>query len=242
MQSTKGATVNLTTATPVEIDTELARLHGELASLDQRLSVVIRTAHSLNGEKPVRHGRKHIYTGDVEKTLTELALKLADDQFDSYTKENVVDCIEKHDDLSKKFSATQAEIQAIDIEHSSRPWSRFIAVEGGHLHSSRFCAGGTIRVTTQIGWHPELSGKTEAEAVAELGPLLCTHCFPSAPVEWTTGVAKKKIAEGYCEGQGQQGINLQMEYVSPRGNCPVCKLGTGISRTGKVLKHKLSEA
>lgn len=231
--------MDLTTATPVEIDTKLAQLHSELGRLDQQLQRVAKTAHALNGEETVRYGRKYIYDRNIEETLNELALKLADDAFDFYTKENAVDCIETHGKLSKEFDATQAEIQLIDIEYNGRPWSRFIAVEGGHLHSSRFCAGGTIRVTTKIGWHPELSGKTEAEAVAELGPLLCTHCFPSAPVEWTVGKQVKKIADGYCSGQGQQGENLQMQYVSPRGNCPVCKQGTGISRTGKVLKHRL---
>ncbi len=234
--------MDITTATPVEIDTELARLHGELAQLDRRLSVIAKTSHALNGEKAEKHGRVYLYTRNIEETLTELALKLADDQFDSYTKGNVTDCIEKHGELSKAYDAVQAQVQLLDIEYSSRPWSRFIAVENGHVHSSRFCAGGTIRVTTTIGWHPELSGKSEAEAVELLGPMLCTHCFPSAPVEWTLGKKAKPVAEGYCTGQGQQGENLQMQYVSPRGNCPVCKQGTGISKTGKVLKHKLPKA
>lgn len=242
MQSTKGATMNLATATPVEIDTELARLHGELGTLDQRLTMVAKAAHSLNSEKPVRHGRKYVYDRNIDETLNELALKLADDQFPSWDKGNVTDCINEYGDLSRKFDATQAQIQAIDVEYNGRPWSRFIAVEGGHIHSSRFCEGGTIRVTTRIGWHPELSGKSQAEAVDLLGELLCTHCFPDAPVAWTTGVAKKKVAEGYCDGQGEQGENLEMQYVSPRGNCPKCKQATGISKTGKVLKHRLAEA
>lgn len=231
--------MDLTTATPLEIDTKLAQLHDELSDTDRRLAVVTKAAHSLNGEKPVRHGRKYLYERNVEETLNELALRLADGQFDFYTKECVADCINRHGELSRQYDAAQAQIQAIDIEYNGRPWSRFIAVEGGHIHSSRFCEGGTIRVTTKIGWHPELSGKTQAEAVELLGELLCTHCFPDAPVAWTTGVAKKKVAEGYCDGQGEQGINLQMKYVSPRGNCPKCKQATGISKTGKVLKHKL---
>lgn len=242
MTMTQGATMQLSTATPVEIDTELARLHGELDGLNRQLGILAKTAHSLNGEKPTRYGRKYIYDRPIDKTLNELALKLADDQFDFYTKENVVDCINQHGDLSRKFDVVQTQVQAIDDEYNGRPWSRFIAVEGGHIHSSRFCEGGTIRVTTRIGWHPELSGKSQAEAVELLGELLCTHCFPDAPVAWTTGVAKKKVAEGYCDGQGEQGENLEMQYCSPRGNCPKCKQATGISRTGKVLRHKLPKA
>jgi hypothetical protein len=231
--------VDLSTATPLEADTELARLHGVIAELDTQRGYASNAAHSLNGERAVYKGRRRVYTMPLDTTLTELALKLADEQIVRHEVDAVREIIERVAELDKQIDAVQAEIKLIDIEYARRPWSRFIAVQNGHLHSSRFCEGGTIRVTTQIGWHPELSGKTEAEAVELLGELLCTHCFPDAPVAWTTGVPKKEIAEGYCDGQGEQGVNLQMEYVTPRGRCPKCKQGTGISKTGKVLKHKL---
>lgn len=66
-------------------------------------------------------------------------------------------------------------------------WSRFFVVtsSAGHVHSSTSCS--TCRPTTMYGWLPELSGKDEATAVAELGPTLCTVCFPTAPVDWTAG-------------------------------------------------------
>jgi hypothetical protein len=45
----------------------------------------------------------------------------------------------------------------------------------------------TCRPTTTYGWLPSLSGKTESEAVADLGPTLCSVCYPTAPTEWTEG-------------------------------------------------------
>jgi exonuclease VII small subunit len=40
-----------------------------------------------------------------------------------------------------------------------------------------------------------LSGLTEADAVEEYGEILCSICYPSAPVEWTNGVNKKTAAQ-----------------------------------------------
>jgi hypothetical protein len=70
-------------------------------------------------------------------------------------------------------------------------WSRFFLVQNtnGHIHSSMHCS--TCYSTTPFGWLPDLSGLTEAEAVEEWGGILCSVCFPSAPVDWTNGVNKR---------------------------------------------------
>jgi len=85
-------------------------------------------------------------------------------------------------------------------EHADRQaakydgWSRFFLVRNnnGHIHRSLNCS--TCFITTQYSWITELSGKTEAEAVAELGEILCSVCFPSAPVEWTNGISNEAKA------------------------------------------------
>ncbi len=77
----------------------------------------------------------------------------------------------------------------VEAERQYEGWSRFFIVHGGHIHSSMRCH--SCSFATQFGWLPNLSGLTEAEAVAEWGGILCTFCFPSAPTEWTEGVNKK---------------------------------------------------
>ena len=107
-------------------------------------------------------------------------------------------------------------------------WQRFFLVTDGHIHASTQCH--TLRITTSIGWLPDLSGLTEADAVAAHGPLLCTVCFPSAPVEWTVGKQTPR-----CEGSGKYaGSPVRGRYVK----CPEC--GTLQSRTqyGYVRAHK----
>ena len=82
-----------------------------------------------------------------------------------------------------------------EAEADYRGWSRFFLVQNtnGHIHSSLHCS--TCRWDTDFAWLPELSGLTEVDAVAEYGEILCSICFPSAPVEWTTGTNKKVAAE-----------------------------------------------
>lgn len=72
-----------------------------------------------------------------------------------------------------------------DADEEYDGWSRFFLVTGGHIHSSMGCH--TCYPTTEFGWLPQLSGLTEADAVAVYGPVLCSVCYPSAPVESTGG-------------------------------------------------------
>lgn len=82
--------------------------------------------------------------------------------------------------------ADTAEISRLN--HLFTGWSRFYLVLGGHIHSSKGCH--TCTLTTLFSWLPELSGLSEADAVEAHGEILCSVCFPSAPVAWTNGVSK----------------------------------------------------
>ena len=73
-------------------------------------------------------------------------------------------------------------------------WNRFYAVQGGHIHSSMDCHScNKVGNRTSFVWLPELSGSSSDEAVAEQGATLCTHCFPDAPVEQTTGTWNPRV-------------------------------------------------
>ena len=74
-------------------------------------------------------------------------------------------------------------------------WSRFYLVlnSNGHIHRDTHCT--TCFSTTRYAWLTELSGQTEAEVVAEYGAQLCTVCYPSAPVEWTDGSTRGRLAQ-----------------------------------------------
>lgn len=232
--------MDTTTATPAQIDTELARLHGVAASINASRASVANTAHRINGERATYKGKNRVYTTPLDETLTELALKLADEAIVRHEIATATECIERIAQLDKDLAANAAEIAILDAEYAARPWSRFIAVADGHLHSGTRCAGGTIRVTTTLGWHPELSGKTEAEAVALLGPMLCTHCFPTAPVEFTVGKPKADR----CEGAGLPPVHGSVKRVrmSVSGRCTGCDVVKPLTQYGYVRAHKPAKA
>lgn len=110
-------------------------------------------------------------------------------------------------------------------------WQRFFLVE--HIHSSAACS--SFRPTTRVGWLPKVSGLTETEAVAEYGAILCTICFPSAPVELTNGSLRDDTT--CTEGRDYDAPSRE-GYFS--GNWGTCKCGqrVALTSTGKLRKHK----
>lgn len=90
-------------------------------------------------------------------------------------------------------------------------WQRFYLVK--HIHSSQDCS--SFRDTTRVGWLPDVSGLTEAEAVAAHGAILCTICFPTAPTEWTEG----KKDDTVCPGSGTMDYSRR---VGMGGICSHC--------------------
>lgn len=229
----------LATQTPREIDEQLAALDGAYFKLGSERAGKIERTHHLLDERPryISRNRKEWPTS-ADEALNALALKIAGEQLAAYDMPRAKELIEAVDTLDTAIAANRAAYEVLEAEYARRPWTRFFLVQGGHIHSGMWCQGGSIRWDTVRGWQPELSDTTAEAAVAKLGPLLCTKCFPSAPVEYTRGL-EKKLPEGYCTGQGQQGRNLQMQYASPRGKCPECGQGVGVTSLGRVRRHKL---
>lgn len=121
-------------------------------------------------------------------------------------------------------------------------WNRFFLVPGGHLHSHWSCR--TLLPTTLFSWLPELSGLTEDDAVAAHGPLLCTVCFPSAPVEWKRNpseLAREAKAATECKGSREH-VELDARMArrtSKCATCPVCgKTDVSVTSTWKLRAHK----
>lgn len=114
-------------------------------------------------------------------------------------------------------------------------WSRFFLCTNadGHIHKDRSCA--SLRLTTSLAWLPALSGLTEKDAVAAHGPVLCTLCFPSAPVEWTVG--RPEEDDGRCKGTGRYVRPENPRRSYQRAECPECGERVTLTSTWKVRKH-----
>lgn len=152
----------------VETDTVLADLYAQSSKIKHWIWVsqnYISTIENLNA--------KAIAAGKPPVTV--------------YKFTSVEDEQQKIDLLTDDLAAVEAKAAPFEAIFSEHRWSRFFLVRNtnGHIHSSLNCQ--TCFWDTDFAWLPSLSGLTESDAVAEQGEILCSVCFPSAPVEWTNG-------------------------------------------------------
>ena len=161
---------DLTTKTPVEIDTKLAELDYErftqiievmncekaIKSLHERMDRAAKSSQAYN--------RRWVEDGTAQKDV------------DAY-KRKIVEAEKKAAEIAQKMSV-------YDDEFDRRGgWTRafFVANAGGHVHKSMRCS--TCFPTTRFQWLTSYSGKDENEIVGDAGERACTVCYASAPVD-----------------------------------------------------------
>ena len=151
--------MDLTTQTPVEVDTAL------LAASNKR-------AEAMN----------------VEHRALQVIDRIdnAEAYAKSFSWNSAQTLQEAHDAASKAYEtiiAANAEISARAEEFDRRGgWARYYLVlnSNGHVHSSTYCS--SCFPTTQYAWLVEQSGMTPEALVELAGESACTDCFPWAPV------------------------------------------------------------
>lgn len=215
--------MELKTATPAEIDTELAGVHYEIGRVTHELAIAQNSVFHWAGKREyisaTWQNRKGGYKnhGTYEEALEIVRVMWAEDQahrandYGDDTRpqhwgdhsrnlpfegpEKVIARVEKAQAM--KFTLW-AEANVLEGEYLRRPWSRYFLVtsSAGHIHSSTHCH--SCRLTTEYGWMPEMSGMSEADAIASLGThadALCSVCFPTAPVATKrTNITKAQAA------------------------------------------------
>lgn len=264
---------NLENLSPVEIDTiyveRLRRLYeaesaaagaasrvvresGKCVVLPRGGSVYVRNEAPLVAYRSYSLAEVQPYVIDVQTCLAEGLAPAA--AVDAYCEAN------------EALSEARVDVAEIDAIYAAKPWSRFwlVTSSDGHIHRSchcHTCNKGLRR--TGFALTPSLSGKATDEAVAALGPALCTACFPEAPVESREQVtiparialclfeqgyeafqqARQKAAEDAqkragerCPGSGEQAVAGGHRAFQ---KCPHCgQTFRTTSGTGKVRPHK----
>lgn len=201
--------MNIKTATPAQIDTEIANLSLQVFSLDAKRERIVNNVLSHAGFRQYvsatwatrRSGYQN--TGTFEQAVTTLreyytavqkwrdsgyAVSLRVERLSNYSGEVDVDeAISDKADLEQKIEGLRKQIIELQSEWIERGrWTRMFMVtsSAGHIHSSTNCK--TTRPTTGFGWMPEYSGLTEAQLLEKLGAhaeAACTICYPNAPVK-----------------------------------------------------------
>lgn len=228
--------MNLTTATPVEIDTELARLYGEAFPYRQAIeSTSVAIFHLVRGTGGKKELNLSTYTATENRArdlVVELPRKLV--------------ALDAARVSLAPLAAAEAPLEAAYVARGR--WSRFFLVtssDGGHIHSSMNCA--TCKLTTQYAWYPEFSGMTMAEAIAAWdkrgsSEILCTVCFPDAPVARTVA----QVADTQCPGSGTWDYDRATArlgyYTGNAATCNHCGQRITVSKTNKMFKHDKTPA
>jgi hypothetical protein len=166
--------MDLTTATPVEIDTLLAPIWERQASAQSRI---------------VNYKRREaeIFTTIEKVKRGERVLRIT----------TALDGIELMEDLARlgrfivaegnKLAAAEADAAPYEAEYTRRGgWNRVFLAKSvnGHAHNGTECStchNGQYR--TAFAWLIQYSGQSEADIVADAGERACTTCYPTAPVD-----------------------------------------------------------
>lgn len=84
-----------------------------------------------------------------------------------------------------ELTQARAEVKAADKWADNGRWNRYAVVPGGHIHNEMGCF--TLRWDTDVRWAYPVSGDSVADAIEAYGTVLCSHCYPEAPVAQTIG-------------------------------------------------------
>jgi hypothetical protein len=209
---TAQALTDLNTRTPVEIDTVLAALDAEYGALANRLAHAMHTAHIAAGDTAITGAQgENAWQMSDDQAICALDITHA-----AYANVNI---------FQMALAMNQAQFKRLDAEYYRRGgWTRFVQVE--HIHSGWDCVGGTLdrgQYRSDRHWRPEMSGRDQGQAIAELqrnAHVLCTRCFPGAPV------LAPKIDPDVCTGSGTAFSPVGRHSVatmSKFATCPVCK-------------------
>lgn len=145
--------MDIPTATPAEIDGEIARIRIEIGRVVQRANLVADSISRL--EKDDIYGPRRIPALHAE--LKDLNVR--------------------EDALRGELAPYSLEYAA------RGGWTRYFLVNNstGHVHSSMECS--TCFVSTEYRWLTGESGKSAEDLVELAGERACTVCFPWAPVD-----------------------------------------------------------
>ena len=153
--------MDVTTSTPAQIDTEIARLSGVIAGAETVFENGLATIARIDAAQAT-YERDYPWNSQEKRAEAVAAVSKAD---------------------AAAHQARTEMAPLVDEFVARGGWTRFYLVvsAGGHVHPTRGCT--TCFPTTKYAWLTDYSGMTHEALVEEAGAMACTVCFPDAPVE-----------------------------------------------------------
>lgn len=179
----------LSEATPVEVDTEIARIQGLVNSAESWIQFQAqRVAQYKKGQSRYTKGVK------------------SENGFDgwAYHQKQIDECETEIRERKKTVAGLLAQRKPLDEEYERRPWQRWFGVDKGHIHPTSRCQTfnrflqtkyqGSYVSDTIVLFLPALSGRLVSDIVEEYGTDVCSHCCSAAPVAGESKSGKEKAA------------------------------------------------
>lgn len=251
--------MDLSTKTPVEIDTMLAALDGAAWDLRSKAMRAAETVYRIAGARPNHYTRGWSMT---EAEATEKVQAIVDDEtalrWDRQAAEKALAAVKA---LDEAIAANRAEQAPLHAEYNRRPWTRAFLVQGnnGHVHSSMYCSTcNKGNEPTQFVWMIDYSGASEEQIVEDAGERACTVCYPTAPVSVLSRPTKmfgpdeiaaakareereqakaKRQADKIAKGLTADGSELVVEWTEVRGGWDLVE---GTRERAHVVRERIS--
>ncbi|MCX5066711.1 hypothetical protein OOJ91_12555 [Micromonospora lupini] len=236
--------MDITTATPAEIDTKLADIYGRAQQAQQKVISATSGLHYALNERRVRYGRRETWPTTTEEALAAVRARVADPEYREVPwGGSPAKSLTAYETAVTALDAVRAEADPLNAEFARRGgWTRFFSVKqhNGHIHSSMNCSTCNRGVyATEFGWNADLSGMSMAEAITHFDRrayVLCTVCYPDAPVEWTVHTERTDR----CKGTDRPPVEGTRKKQGMRfyGQCPECSDRPYINVNGGLRAHK----
>jgi len=145
----------------------------------------------------------------------------------------------KLDRATAKGYALDEALTALEGLHTAYGWTRYIVVPDGHVH---FEGCSTLRHDTLRSFLPDESGNTVTEMIAKYTTLMCTVCFPQAPVDPAYREAERKSEAQKQEARAaKDAAKAEKDALTPRGDDgEPLKVGMDTPKTERGARNALA--
>jgi len=178
---------------PQAFDTALAALTDKMGDRMRAVATLTSELHSLAGDrKSYRNTRVQVWG------MSDLEVERAAQRKAAHDDKHAITVLADRAGAQAILDAINFEIANMNAVYAlqGNRWTRFfpsVTKSQPHIHRSLSCH--TLHPTTVMTWAPQLSGKTDSQAVAELDEALCSVCFPDAPVSLHNYVSNRSQDE-----------------------------------------------
>jgi hypothetical protein len=243
-------TTDLSSKTPVEIDTILADLWTRIERATRTVSSAREHVRHQAGQRRSNYGQGP-WSGSFDEAVAACEAKATG----SYDADGVTRTYRTYEgkaldslvEAEEALEALEAQVRPFEVEYTRRPWNRYFLVQnvGGHIHRGMNCS--TCFDDTRYSWMVDLADCDEAEMVAKYGEMACTVCFPAAPSMYGFGDGRSAIvrysaderAARAAEKAAKAAAKDAKSITAPDGS-PL-RVGYDTVRTIIAAERKLSE-